>query len=150
MPFSDKLITSKKDSFCETLYIPNHKPDLERLLDIAILPEVLDYVPITTPKGLSFEGQSLTGLSILATVSFKIKISYMSTHNEQSIHSVHYNHLKSISFNIPEKTYTQDTHFIIENGQMTLSPLINSIYTKPMDHRSMYAYIMLVIHAFIC
>lgn len=148
MSFSKTLIHSEEDAFCEVLYIPNYKPDLGRLLDIVILPTIVNYTSILTPQGLSFEGERLTGLKVSSLVSFKIKISYMSTHAEQTIHSVHYDHLKSISFNIPESSSIPDLPTLVECGQLTLSPFITSIYTKPIDCHSIYAYIKLQVHAF--
>lgn len=147
MSFSSTLIHSKEDAFCEILYIPSHKPDLGRLLDIVVLPEALDYTTVPTTEGLSFEGDRLTGLKIIFQINFTIKISYTSIHTSPTVHSVHYNHLKTVSFNIPETSYTPDLLHLIECNQLTLSPLITSIYTKTIDCRSTYAYIKLLVHA---
>ncbi|MEG0013679.1 MAG: hypothetical protein RR324_02350 [Cellulosilyticaceae bacterium] len=149
MSFSNTPIYSQEDAFCEILYIPHYKPELDRLLDIVILPDIVDYTSIPTPQGLSFEGERLTGLKISCRINFKIKISYLSTQLEQSIHSVHYDHLRTISFNVPVESSAPHLLSLIECGQLTLSPFITSIYTKPIDCCSIYTYIQLLVHAFI-
>lgn len=123
------LHCAKEDTFFECLVIPPHKPPLLKLLKCEIVPEVIEYKMVDTPRGRSFEGESLTGLNLVVLLSLNQEMTYISDTPAQTVHAIHYTFLKNLIINIPEAEDVSAIKQLIHTGHFTLTPSIPSIRT---------------------
>lgn len=131
---------SKENLFHETLAIPSHKPDLYRIMDFIILPDFSSYTALSTPKGLSFEGQSLSGVKVLAYISLKLKLTYIANTSPRTTHSIEYDLLRSMSLDFPEHVGEKNSILLIDTGHLSLNPIVTSIFIKSLNSRTLYFY----------
>lgn len=136
----------RQESFADMLFIPPHKPDLFQIMDIIVSPEILDYSIVETPKGLSYEGQYMSGYKLLVDVALNEKLTYISSTEEQTIHAVQYTQFKSICIMLPESVNQKDTAPIIQSGLFSLHPSIEGIHTKILDSRTVQKCGLLLVH----
>lgn len=71
------------------LCVPEEKPDIEKVVKVAINKKVVKYKVVKTPKGTSAEGQVVTGNKLLVMGDIILKINYIACDKEQSMHSFH-------------------------------------------------------------
>ena len=123
------LHCAKEDNFFEYLAIPPHKPPLLKLVKCDIVPEVLEYKIIDTPRGKSFEGEHLTGLNLMVLLALNEEITYISDTPAQTVHAIHYTFLKNFILSIPEDVDLATIKQLIHTGHFTLTPSVTSIRT---------------------
>lgn len=123
------ITISKEVTFFESLYVPSHKPPLLKLIKSDIIPEINNYHLVPTPKGHSFEGDILTGLSLMVLISLNQEVTYISNTSLQSTHAIHYTFLKSIILDIPEYPDQETMLRMLQKGHFTLIPSILSTRT---------------------
>lgn len=146
MSLSTDVNYSKQISFLELLSIPPHKSELARILDISIIPEVVDYTLVETPQGLSYEGQYLSGINLIINFNLFEKLTYMSNTYDESVHSIHYTHLKSLSISLPQRINDVDTSVLIQSGILSIHPTIESIFTRILDTRTIHQSALLLVN----
>lgn len=76
----------KQLSVDSTLTIPSEKPDVEAILNVTIVPELLNTRIINTLQTVSEEGQILTGAKLIIEGMLNEIIEYVADESEQSIH----------------------------------------------------------------
>lgn len=119
-----------EEMFYETLYIPSHKPPLLKIVKNDILPEVSQYQAITTPKGRSYGGDTLTGILLPTLIHLQAKIIYITSAKDQTLHTVHYSFFKNIPLSLEESYEGKSTLSFVQSGRITLTPSIDLIHTK--------------------
>lgn len=123
------LCLSKEELFFEHLCLPDHKPPLLKLLECQVNPEVIEYKQVDTPYGRSFEGECLTGLSLICLLSLDTQITYIADNQAQTIHAVSYTFLKSFVLNLPEPDDLSNLKQLINMHRFRLIPSISSPHT---------------------
>ncbi|MGL4346250.1 MAG: hypothetical protein ACRCTE_13710 [Cellulosilyticaceae bacterium] len=136
---------SKESSFFEVLSLPPHKPDLSRILDTAIIPTVVDYSFIESTQGLSYEGQMLSGITLAINLSLTEKLTYMSHTSTETVHSIHYTSMRSLSIVLPQQVGGIDTLSVIKSGTFTIYPSIEHIHSKVADSRTIHQVTLLLV-----
>lgn len=107
------------------------KPDIEQLLKVTADIKILYTKTIKTPRGLSLEGNVLTGQKILVEGVIDQKVQYVACEEVQSIHLV--------SFQIPFFTYiVLPADFNCCSGGLVVNGFIEDITAKADSCRQIY------------
>lgn len=136
----------KEDIINEILSIPAQKPDMERVLEAIVTPEIVSYKLICTEKGLSSEGQMLTGLKLLVKVRLKDKISYVANYANQSVHAAHFESVKTMFIVLPEEIDGEDSSTLIKTGELVIKPYVECVETRMLNKRTIQECIMLFLN----
>lgn len=135
-----------QSSFFEFLSIPPHKPDLVRVLGVSVIPEVLSFDLIKTPVGHSYEGQHLTGLTLLVHCNLTEKLSYIANTADDSVHSIYYTYNKSIAVALPTEIDSTPTQTLIDLRLFSITPSIACLYNRSIDARTVYQTALLFVY----
>lgn len=140
----------KEEPFFEELVIPTHKPAISKIVDIILIPEVLDYELIHTEEGLSYEGQRLTGLQLLVSLKLQEKLTYIAQTPDQTIHGVHYTQFKSSFIVLPIEINQRSTQLLVQTNQIKVKPSVQSLYTQIKSPHLVLNYGLLSVHVSSC
>ncbi|MGL5086327.1 MAG: hypothetical protein ACRC68_11535 [Clostridium sp.] len=140
----------KEELVCEVLTIPVQKPDIERILDVMVWPEIENVNLIETEKGMSNEGQKLTGIKLVVEVRLKEKVTYVALEKAQSAHAAHYESLKSIFVILPEYVDGRKTCDLVRANRLSVTPYIEDVSARMLDKRTIHKCVMLFIDVKIC
>lgn len=141
----------KEELFCDVLVVPLCKPNMERVLDVMVWPEVVNVKLVDTPKGKSYEGQVLTGVKLVVQIKLKEKVTYVAHELSQSTHAVYYETLKSVFVVLPEKSV--DGKSICEffrSDRLTVTVYTEKVCGRMLDSRSIHRCEMLLVDVKIC
>lgn len=140
----------KEEMVCEILSIPPLKPDMERLLDVMVWPEVANTNLIETPQGRSFEGQYLSGLKLVVEVNLKEKLTYVANEPTQKAHAAHYETLKSVFVVLPEEVNGKKTCELYRANRITVTAYVEEVCARMLDTRTAHKCVMLFVDVKIC
>lgn len=140
----------KEELVAEILAIPPQKPNIERVLDIIVWPEIEDINLIETPVGMSNEGQYLSGLKLIVEVRLKEKVTYVADEPTQSVHAAHYETLKSMFVILPTEIDGRDTADLVRSGRISVVPYIEAVDFRGLDCRNIYKCVLLFLNVKIC
>lgn len=89
------IISITRNSFKQTftdvvLNIPEVKPNIESIVDVCAEFICEKYSIINTPKGISQEGQNLSGKKLLVNGKLCVKVLYVAELEEQTVHTAHF------------------------------------------------------------
>lgn len=140
----------KEEMICEILSIPPGKPDMERLLDVMVWPEVVSTNLIETPKGRSFEGQYLSGVKLVVEVNLKEKLTYVANEPTQKAHASHYETLKSVFVILPEEIDGKKTCELYRANRITVTAYVEEVCARMLDTRTVHKCVMLFVDVKIC
>ena len=140
----------KEELMAEVLTIPSQKPDIERVLDVIVWPEVMDMHLVETEVGRSNEGQYLTGIKLVVELKIKEKVTYVACEPTQSVHAAHFETYKSMFIILPEKIGDKYTCELARSGRINITPYVESSHARQLDSRNIYRCIMLFLDANIC
>lgn len=136
----------KEDTFYEILNIPGDRPDILKVVDLMIFPQVDNFYILETINAVSNEGQKISGLKLIVQLSIKEKLTYMSTNSKTSIHAVDYNFLKSLFVVIPLMIDGRDTRELINLDKISIVPYIETVYKRKIDNRSLFHGILMLVN----
>lgn len=137
----------KEEVITQFLEIPCKKPDMERILDILVWPEVTDLNVIETHEGLSNEGQRLTGVKLIVEVKLKSKVTYVADEKTQSVHAAHYETLKSMFIILPKEFNGRNVCDLAKVGKINVVPYVEAVNFRMLDKRAIYQCILLFLDA---
>lgn len=140
----------KEEMICEVLSIPAQKPDMERILDVMVWPEVVDINVIETPKGRSFEGQYLSGAKLVVEINLKEKVTYVACEPTQSAHAAHYETLKSLFVILPEEVNGKKICELARANRLAVTPYVEDVCARMLDARTIHKCVMLFLDVKIC
>ncbi|MGL5066533.1 MAG: hypothetical protein ACRC6T_01720 [Sarcina sp.] len=135
----------KEEIINEILAIPCQKPDMERLLKTLVDVTVEDKKLIKTEKGLSNEGQILTGYKLVVKLRIKEKITYVADHCTQSVHAAHFETIKNLFIIIPEEIDGEDICKIFKKGRLSITPYVECVESRMLDERTIHKCVMLLV-----
>lgn len=135
----------KEEVVCGTLGLPMQKPDMERLVDVMVWPEVINIELLNTHKGKSFEGAKLTGSKLVVEVNMKEKLTYVACGEEKNVHAVQYETLKSLYVALPECIEGKKICDLMRANRITVLPYIEDTYARRIDERRVHQCIMLFV-----
>lgn len=123
----------------EICCVPCQKPDIEQILRVIVNAEIIETKIVTTSRGISNEGQILTGKKLLVRGKLIQKIEYVADDPEQSVHAAEFE--KLFSDFIVMDDYLECT------TPVTVTPYIEDIYIKQINKRKVFKNVMLLINA---
>ncbi len=135
----------KEELVCELLPIPEEKPDMERLLNVMVWPEVKKIDIVETEKGYSNEGQRLGGVKLLVEVLLKEKVTYVADRKEQSVHGAHYNTIKSMFITLPEEIDGNKVCGLLRQNKIRVIPHLETVYSRMLDKRNVHKCVLLLL-----
>lgn len=142
--------TGKKSFFSqlsvqETIMLPEVKPDIKTVITSITEPEVVSLRFIDTMKGISEEGQILTGKQAAIEIKFKQKTLYEADVSSQSIHGIESEFYKCAYVVFPSNLEGTDPEILLKNKLLKPQITIEDILTKPLDNRTIFENITLLI-----
>ncbi|WP_373601621.1 hypothetical protein, partial [Paraclostridium bifermentans] len=117
----------KEEIINEILEIPKEKPDIENILNTLVWPEIESFKIIETEKGISNEGQNLTGFKLLVKVKLNEKITYVADHCSQPVHAAHFESVKTMFVVLPEMIDGEKTCVLLNKGKLSIMPYIECV-----------------------
>lgn len=141
--FKEELVT-------EILTIPPQKPDMERILDIMVWPEIVNIKLIDTQVGKSNEGQYLSGAKLVIEVNLKEKVTYVACEPTQSVHAAHYETMKSIFVVVPTIVGGRDICDLVRADRVQVVPYIEATKFRMLDTRNIHKCVLLLLDVTIC
>jgi len=132
----------------EQITVPEQKPDIEEISSVIVDPEIISLRIVNTAKGLSLEGQQLTGKKIVAEIKLRQKIMYVADEPTQSIHVVENEYYQSAFIVIPTKIEGTDPEILLENNFLQVKVSVEDIVIGKMDERTVakIVHLLLKVH----
>lgn len=146
----EKTTYFKEEIICEILSIPAVKPDMERLLDVMVWPEVTNINLVETPKGRSYEGQYLSGNKLVVEINLKEKVTYVANEPTQSAHAAHYETLKSLFIVLPEEINGEKICELFRADRILVTPYVEDVCARMLDTRTIHKCVMLFVDVKLC
>lgn len=140
----------KEEAICEVLAIPPEKPDMERILDVMVWPEIENIKLVETEEGYSVEGQRLSGAKVVVEIRLKEKVTYVANEPTQSVHAAHFEYLKSMFIVVPKEINGKPSCSLIKSGKLNVNPYVESVTTRMLDCRNIHKCVMLFLDVTIC
>lgn len=122
--------------------IPKEKPNIEQIIKVWVKHCILSTEIFDTPKGISIEGQIMTGKKLSVTGDIEIKIQYAACNLSQTVHTAHSTFPFSSYIVLPDTFNT--------NSSLSTSILIEDILSEQIDLRCIYNNITMTIVAYVC
>lgn len=140
----------KEELISEILIINSDKPEIERILDILVSPEVIRYKLVNTLVGESNEGQSLSGYKLVVEVQLKEILTYVANEPTQSVYTEQYNIMKSMFVILPTTINGKDTCSFVRADNLEITPYIEAVKYRMLDCRKIHNCIMIFLDVKIC
>ena len=130
----------------EDLVIPMQKPDIEQLLGVMVEAEVISTRLIETEKGISDEGQNLSGCKLIIELKLHEKVKYVADEPTQSVHVAEYeSQYKSVFVVVPCEINGTDVCELVRRNKMSVNVYIEDIYAEMVDCRNIFKNITLLV-----
>lgn len=130
----------------EDLVIPMQKPDIEQLLGVMVEAEVISTRLIETERGLSDEGQNLSGCKLIIELKLHEKVKYVADEPTQSVHVAEYeSQYKSVFVVVPCEIDGTDACELVRRNKMSVNVYIEDIYAEMVDCRNIFKNITLLV-----
>jgi uncharacterized repeat protein (TIGR01451 family) len=120
----------KQISVDENVRIPVQKPDIEQILNVLVDVVITNTRVIETLKGISIEGQILTGFKLIIEGKINQKIEYVADEPTQSVHAAHFVKPLSTFIVLPEQ-YVPGTPVGVE-------AFVEDVFTEQLDKRTIF------------
>lgn len=140
----------KEELISEILTIPPQKPEIERILDILVWPEVVNVKLVETDIGRSNEGQNLSGVKLVIELNLKEKVTYVACDPTQSVHALHFESLRSIFVVVPPQIDGKDICSLVRADKIPINPYIEINKFRLLDCESIHHCILLFLDIKIC
>lgn len=135
----------KEEIINEILTIPCSSPDIERLLKTLVDVTVEETKIIKTEKGLSNEGQILTGSKLVIKLRIKEKITYVADECRQSVHASSYENIKNTFIILPEEIDGEQVCNLLKKGKLRITPYVECVESRMLDKRTIHKCVMLIV-----
>lgn len=137
----------KEEDFFRTLVLPPNKPDIKKLYDILIIPNILDLKLVKTNTEISNEGERFLGYKLIVEVDLNINLTYIVDNSKENICTNNFNVLKSMHIVLPEKINDKNTKDIFRKKGINILPFIEHYDFKQSSKRSLNISILLLLDA---
>lgn len=135
----------KEEVINEILEIPCQKPDMERVLKTLVSATVESTKLIRTEKGLSNEGQNLTGYKLVVKVRISEKITYVADYTTQPMHAAHYENIKNFFVILPEQIDGEDVCTLLKHKKLSITPYVECVEARMLDERHIHKCVMMLV-----
>ncbi|MCY6958955.1 hypothetical protein [Clostridium brassicae] len=146
LPTSPKYF--KELTVQENLVIPMQKPDIEQLLGVMVEAEVISTRVVETEKGISDEGQKLSGCKLIIELKLHEKVKYVADEPTQSVHVAEYeSQYKSVFIVVPCEIDGTDVCELVRRNKMSVNVYIEDIYAEMIDCRNIFKNVTIFVDA---
>ncbi len=125
-------------SLGETISLPDTLPNIKQIVSYIIESEIISIKTIDSMKGLSIEGQCLSGKKIILQVKLKQKLLYVGDVPEKTIHTFQNEYYKSATIAIPSIIKGSDPEKLIENKYLQTNIELEDYKVKKIDCRTIF------------
>lgn len=125
-----------------TMVIPTQKPDIEQIVRVWVKPQIIKQEVIETPRGVSHEGQILTGHKLMVLGMTEYKVEYVALDLTQTVHTAH--------IQVPFCGYVVLPEHACLEGSIRASVVAEDMYSKQIDRRSIYNNMTMLIIVDLC
>ncbi|MBF8984564.1 PD40 domain-containing protein [Lutibacter sp. B2] len=136
-------------SFEEVITLPEDMPDMKEIVSVMIEPEIISQKTIDSIKGLSSEGQYLSGKKIVLHVKLKQKILYAADIAKKTIHTIQNENFQSIYISIPLLMEGTDPKELLKFEYLKTEIYTQDIIMKKINNRSIFKNVILLIDTFL-
>lgn len=143
--FPEDIKYFKEELINQVLSISCNKPDIERVLDISVWPEIQDIHLVETKVGTSNEGQRLSGYKLVIDVKLKEKVTYVADEPTQSVHADQFEFLKSFFVIVPSVINGVSIHDLVRSSRLQVTPYIEAVKFRMLDKRTIHKCAMIFI-----
>lgn len=140
----------KEELIKELLVIPNNKPDIERVLDVLVWPEIENIKLVDTQVGKSIEGQNLSGVKLIVELKLKEKLTYVACEPTQSVHATYFETIKSIFVVLPREIDGKDICDLVRADKIQVIPYVEAVKSRMLDTRTVHRCVMLFVDVNFC
>lgn len=133
----------------ENVELPSNLPDIEQVVSSVVEPEVISIKAINTMKGLSYEGQYLSGKKVVIELKLKEKILYVAENASQSVHIIENVSFQSVYVVIPCLIEGTDPEFLIKHKYLKTDISIEDIFIKQLGKRKIFRNVCLLVKLFL-
>lgn len=84
------IVNFKPFNIDKVCCISHESPDVDNIIKVWVSKEIQENTLVKTPKGISYEGQILTGYKSFITGDIKIKAEYSSNKDKCTVHSINF------------------------------------------------------------
>lgn len=120
---------------CEKIEVPCSKPNIEQIVSVIVDPEIISSRVVNTPKGISSEGQCLTGKKLCIEVKLNQKVMYVADTATQSIHAVENTSYCSAYIIIPNIIDGSDPNNLLLNNLLRTEIYVEDIFIEKLNKR---------------
>lgn len=145
LPLDSKYFV--EEAINKILSIPDQKPDIERILNIDIIPEIIDFKIVETAQSTSFEGQKLTGIKLSVNILLHEKLTYVAKISGSPLHATDFSHYVTLSLNLPEYLEDISVFELINVGRISLQSYVEYSYAKLISSRNIHSSLLLFLDA---
>ncbi|MEG0578328.1 MAG: DUF3794 domain-containing protein, partial [Niameybacter sp.] len=125
-----------------TFCVPTQKPDIEQITKVWAKPCIVQKKIVKTPKGVSLEGQNITGYKLMVVGDIQYKVEYVANEATQSLHTAH--------TTIPFCGYIVLPEKFNVNSILTTSIILEDIYSEQVDIRCIYNNVTMMLVTDLC
>jgi Tol biopolymer transport system component len=119
----------------DTIIIPRGKPDIESVITSIVEPEILSLKFIDTMRGVSSEGQILTGKKAVLEIKFRQKILYAADMPEQSVHGMENEFYRCAYVVLPCSIEGTAPELLANKNLLKPKVIIENVFIKQLDNR---------------
>lgn len=120
---------------CEKIEVPCSKPNIEQIVSVLVEPEIISSRVVNTPKGISSEGQRLTGKKLCIEIKLNQKVMYVADTETQSIHAVENSSYCSAYIIIPSIIDGTEPDNLLLNNLLRTEIYVEDIFVEKLNER---------------
>lgn len=143
MFYPENIKYFKEELISEVVVLPYHRPDIQRVLDMSVWPEIINIHLVETKVGTSNEGQNLSGLKLVVDLKLKEKLSYIADEPTQSVHTQQFEYFKSMFVIVEPKINGISVYDLVRSERLQVTPYIEAVKFRLQDKRSVHKCLML-------
>lgn len=131
----------------EIIKVPDHLPDIEEIVSVLVEPKIISLKAIKTMRGVSAEGQYLSGGKLLAEIEISEKILYLANIPDQSLHVIENKSFHSGYIVIPPLIEGTKIDLLIRYNRLKAKVFTEDIAIKLTNCREIFKNIFLLLGA---
>ena len=140
----------KEIEFSNFLELNENYKYIESVNSIKIWAEVESAEVVKTEKGISNEGQKLTGTEISVVLKISEKITYSGKFKNEPVQVVYNEMYKSLFIPVPEELKKLDIKALLRANRVVIAPYVETVYARKFDDRKIYKAASIFVEARIC
>jgi Tol biopolymer transport system component len=130
---------------CEKIEVSCSKPDINHIISVIVDPKIISTRIVNTPKGISAEGQHLTGKKLCIEIQLNQKIMYVADSPNQSVHAVENTAYCSTYIIVPDCIDGSDPNNLLVSSLLRTEVYVEDISVQQLGKRKIDKKVYLLI-----